>query len=66
MSKKYEYRYVEIPDNPDPRMAEEALNKLGAEGWQVVQLLQGQLHDDTAMGRIWLMREGDQKIDPTG
>jgi len=55
--KKFEYKIATIVPGME---IEKKLNELGAEGWRVVGVLQGALHDDVSHARVLLEKEIEQ------
>lgn len=56
--RKFEYKFLEVkPEYGQADTLLQALNMLGADGWYVISVNHGALHDDIGYARVWLARE---------
>jgi len=53
---KYEYQFVDLPDNGTKEEVLKILNDLGAEGWWVISMDTQNLEGNNVWGAAWMVR----------
>jgi Domain of unknown function (DUF4177) len=53
---KYEYKIVNLPNDSTEDEVTGILNASGAEGWWVISISHGAIHDDQIWGTVFMVR----------